>query len=223
MPVALPWTQTIPGPYLTQSNDAIPRVILTGRPCLYGTRAASLLEGLVSVTARWTEISRRKSGLTSHGREAETKTLDLLETARLPTGARGVDRVIREKPRMAATTDIAELLPHLERRGKEVAEGARILLARRADQEATAMRTILEEQKKRVAETATRYRDSQLLLDFNDDENRRLESNKRYWDKRLHAIDQEPATEPARIRSIYEVKARRIEPIGLVYLWPVTG
>ena len=85
------------------------------------------------------------------------------------------------------------------------------------------MRTILEEQKKRVAETATKYRDSQLMLDFNDDEHRQLESNKRHWDKRLHAIDQELATEPARIRSIYEVKAQRIEPIGLVYLWPVTG
>jgi hypothetical protein len=58
------------------------------------------------------------------------------------------------------------------------------------------------------------------LLDFNDDEQRQLESNKRHWDKRLYAIDQELATEPARIRSIYEVKAHRIEPIGLVYLWP---
>ncbi len=33
----------------------------------------------------------------------------------------------------------------------------------------------------------------------------------------------ELATEPERIRSIYEVKAQRIEPVGLVYLWPVTG
>ena len=205
---------------LTQSNDAIPRVILMGRLCLYGPRAARLHEELVPVTARWTELSQRKSGLSPYGREAETKTLDLLETALLPTGAKGVDPVIQEKLRIAAATDIAELLPHLERRGKEVAEGARILLAKRADQEATAMRTILEEQKKRVAETATKYRDSQLMLDFNDDENRQLESNKRHWDKRLHAIDQELATEPDRIRSIYEVKAQRIEPVGLVYLGP---
>ena len=95
--------------------------------------------------------------------------------------------------------------------------------AKRAEQESTAMTTILEDQKKRVAETAKKYSDSQLLLDFSDDENRQLESNKRHWDKRLHAIDQELATEPDRIRSIYEVKAQRIEPIGLVYLWPVTG
>ena len=29
--------------------------------------------------------------------------------------------------------------------------------------------------------------------------------------------------EPERIREIYQVKAKRIEPVGLVYLWPVTG
>ncbi len=31
------------------------------------------------------------------------------------------------------------------------------------------------------------------------------------------------ATEPERIRALYEVKAQRIEPVGLVYLWPVSG
>jgi hypothetical protein len=151
------------------------------------------------------------------------KTLDLLENALLPTGGKGVDPVIQEKLRTAAATDIAELLPHLERRGRELAADARILLAQRADEEATAMRTILEDQKKRVAETVGKYKDPQLMLGFNDDENRQLESNRRHWDKRLYAIDQGLATEPARIRSIYEVKAQRIEPIGLVYLWPITG
>jgi hypothetical protein len=131
--------------------------------------------------------------------------------------------VIQGKLREAAARDIQELLPHLELRGRELAEGARIALARRAEQEATAMRMILEEQKARVAETATKYRDPQMRLEFNDDEQRQLESNKRHWERRLHALDQELATEPGRIRALYEVRAQRIEPVGLVYLWPVTG
>jgi len=208
---------------LSQSNDAIPRVILMGRLCLYGPRAARLHEELVPVTARWIELSQRRSALNPYGREAEMKTLDLLESALLPSNAPDVDPVVQSKLREAAARDIEQLLPHLNQRGKELAEGARIALAKRAEHEATAMRTILEEQKKRVAETAGKYRDTQLFLDFNDDEQRQLESNKRHWHKRLHAIDQELATEPARIRSIYEVKAQRIEPVGLVYLWPVTG
>jgi len=208
---------------LSHSNDAIPRVILMGRLCLYGPRVARLHEELVPVTARWIELSQRKNALNPYGREAEMKTLDLLESALLPTNAPDVDPVIQAKLRQAAARDIEQLLPHLNQRGKELAEGARIALAKRSEQEATAMKTILEEQKKRIAETAGKYRDSQLLLDFNDDEQRQLESNKRHWDKRLHAIDKELATEPVRIRSIYEVKAQRIEPVGLVYLWPVTG
>ena len=200
---------------LSHSNDAIPRVILMGRLCLYGPRAARLHEELVPVTARWIELSQRKNALSPYGREAEMKTLDLLESALLPTNAPDVDPVIQAKLRQAAARDIEQFLPHLNQRGKELAEGARIALAKRAEQEATAMRTILEEQKKRVAETAGKFKDPQLLLDFNDDEQRQLESNKRHWDKRLHAIDQELATEPARIRSIYEVKAQRIEPVGL--------
>jgi hypothetical protein len=208
---------------LTHSRDAIPRVILMGRLCLYGPRAARLHEELVPVTARWVELTLRKGALSPYGRDAELKTLDLLETALLPAGGPGVDPVIQAKLAQAAAQDIQELLPHLTLRANELAEGARLALARRADQEASAMRAILEEQQKRVAETATKYKGSQLTLMFNDDEQRQLESNRRHWDKRLHAIDQELASEPERIRALYEVKAQRIEPVGLVYLWPVTG
>jgi hypothetical protein len=208
---------------LSQSNDAIPRVILMGRLCLYGPRAARLHEELVPITARWIETSLRKQAVAPYGREAELKTLDLLETALLPTNAPDVDPVIQAKLVQAASRDIEELLPHLQLRGRELAEGARIALSKRAEQEANAMRTILDEQKKRVAETAGKYRDPQLLLDFNDEEQRQLESNKRHWEKRLRSIDQELASEPERIRALYEVKAQRIEPVGLVYLWPVTG
>ena len=206
---------------LAHSKDAIPRVILMGRLCLYGPRAARLHEELVPVTARWIEPTLRKQSLSPYSREAELKTLDLLETALLPAGHSDVDPVVQEKLKNAAARDIAELLPHLEQRGKELGEGAKAALAKRAEEEAIAMKLILEEQKKRVAETAAQHRDPQMRLDFNDDENRQLESNKRHWEKRLLAIEQELATEPARIRSIYEIKAQRIEPIGLIYLWPV--
>jgi hypothetical protein len=182
-----------------------------------------LHEELVPVTARWIEPSLRKGALSPYAREAELKTRELLETALLPTNAPDVDPVIQAKLREAAARDIEELWPHLNRRTVELTEGARIALARRAEQEATAMRTILEEQKKRVGDTAGKYRDTQLSLDFNDEEQRQLEANKRHWEKRLQAIDRELASEPARIRAIYEVKAQRIEPVGLVYLWPVTG
>ena len=36
-------------------------------------------------------------------------------------------------------------------------------------------------------------------------------------------LEKELNSEPERIREIYQVKAKRIEPVGLVFLWPVTG
>ena len=50
-----------------------------------------------------------------------------------------------------------------------------------------------------------------------------LSANRRHWDKRLVAIDQELAKEPERIRDVYKVKAQQIEPVGLVYLWPMSS
>ena len=90
------------------------------------------------------------------------------------------------------------------------------------------MRDILETQKKHIQTTYARHEsmdDRQLRLNYGDDleELRQLELNKRYWAKRLENIDTELNTEPERIRDLYQVKARRIEPVGLVYLWPVTG
>jgi superfamily II DNA or RNA helicase len=208
---------------LAQASDTVPRIILLGRLCLYGPRASRLHEEIVPVTARWIEPSQRQQPLAPYAREAETKTLDLLEESLLPKARPTVSDVMQGRLREAAARDVEELLPHLKTQGRELAEGAKMLLARRADREAQDMREILELQKKRVTETAERFRDPQRMLNFASDEQRQLESNKRHWEKRLAAIDRELATEPERIRAVYDVKAQRIEPVGLVYLWPVTG
>ena len=60
----------------------------------------------------------------------------------------------------------------------------------------------------------------QLTLGFDEDEKRQLESNMRSWRVRLDQFDRELTQEPQRIQDFYEVRAQRIEPVGLVYLWP---
>ena len=64
---------------LAQAADSIPRVILLGRLSLYGRRAERLHEELVPLAARWIEPTRRQGPLKAYAREAEAKTLDLLE------------------------------------------------------------------------------------------------------------------------------------------------
>jgi superfamily II DNA or RNA helicase len=208
---------------LAQSTDAIPRIVLLGRLCLYGPGAARLHEELLPITARWTDPDIRKGTLAPYAREAETKTMSLLETSLIAGG--GVDGKILQQLQSSAPQDVQELLPHLQKRGEEYAADARKKLRERGDTEAKAMRDILETQKKHIADTVARHDkpDAQLKLGFAEDELHQLNDNRKYWAKRLATLENELRTEPDRIRDVYEVRASRIEPVGLVYLWPVTG
>ncbi len=217
---------------LAQASDAIPRVVLLGRLCLYGPGAARLHEELIEIAARWFDPKLRKGPLAPYAREAESKTLQLLEEALLLKSGQAITETVQRQLQACAPRDVQELLPHLQRRGEEYAADALKMLRERAEAEAKAMREILQTQKKHIAETAAAYEkgDSrQLKLRFHldepghEDERRQLEANKRHWVKRLASIDEELKTEPDRIRDVYDVKATRIEPVGLVYLWPVSG
>jgi hypothetical protein len=212
---------------LAQTTDAIPRVILLGRLCLFGPHAARLHEELLTVTARWIESDRRRPALQPYARDAEARTLTLLEESLLPAGRGRVTDVVERRLRGGVARDVRELLPHLNARGTELAAEAERLLADRGEREAKSMRDILQAQQKRIRETARKYDDDpQFRLRFageHEEESRQAEADRRYWDKRLAAIALELDREPARIREVYAVRARRIEPVGLVYLWPVTG
>jgi len=211
---------------LAQSTDSIPRVVLIGRLALYGQGGARLHEELLPITARWTDPRDRKDKLTPYAREAESRTLSLLDNALLQAEKNRIPDVVARRLQAAAPTDIRDLLPHLEARGSEHIQDAKKLLKERGEAEAEAMLKILETQKKHLDETVARYARPEIQLEFREfkeEERRQLEANQRYWTKRLQALAGELRTEPDRIRGIYEVKAQRIEPVGLVYLWPITG
>ena len=205
---------------LAQTKDAIPRVLLLGRLALYGPGAARLHEEIIPVTARWIDPAIRKSPLSPYAREAELKTLELLDDS-LVAAANVIQPKIVTNLQEAAARDIAELLPHLEARGQEYAEDAIRKLAKRGEDESKQMREILESQRKHIATTVEKS--SQAVLPFRDDEMRQLEANRKHWGRRLAELETELETEPARIRDVYQVRARRVEPVGIVYLWPVTN
>ncbi len=212
---------------LAQTSDAVPRVILLGRLCLYGPSAARLHEELVPITARWSDPATRKSAIAPYARDAETKTLFMLDESLLKAGSMVVSPESQQLLCQSAVRDIEELLPHLQQRGNEYAADANRKLSQRAEAESSTMRTILETQRKHIIESIKKHEKinpNQLKFDFADreDELHQLESNKRYWSKRLDMLQGELQSEPDRVRSLYAVQAQRIEPVGLVYLWPVT-
>ena len=210
---------------LAQAKDSIPRVILLGRLCLYGRRAERLHEEIVPLAARWIEPRRRSGPLRAYAREAETRTLDLLEqslTGRLDWTPHDV---IRARLLAAAPRDVAELLPQLEPRAGELAALATRRLRERGEREARDLDETLRRQRERIVEELGRHEGQykQIALEFDEEEQRQLQSNMRYWRMRLDQFDRDLEQEPRRIRAFYEVQAQRVEPVGLVYLWPETN
>lgn len=210
---------------LAQAADSIPRVILLGRLSLYGRGAERLHEELVPLAARWVEPSQRKGSLTAYARDAEAKTLDLLDRSLGERQREAPADPIQEKLLAAAPRDIAELLPQLEPRAAELAALAIEKLAKRGEREEKDLRETLERQRDRVREelAKTEPKIEQLTLGFDEEERRQLESDMRSWRTRLEQFDRDLEREPQRIREFYEVRAQRVEPVGLVYLWPETN
>src|SRR5690606_14005744 len=105
---------------LAQTSDSIPRVILLGRLSLYGRGAERLHEEVVALAARWVDPTQRKEPLSAYAREAEAKTLELLDRA-LGSRESGPSEIVQKRLLAAASQDVAELLRQLEPRAEDLA------------------------------------------------------------------------------------------------------
>lgn len=207
---------------LGQSDDAIPRVVLLGRLGLFGAGATRLHEEIITITARWEPPGKRAdSTLKPYAREAEARTMEILENS-LISEQNTLSDEVRAQLQASIEADVADLRLQLTTRAEAAGKAARIKLAERAEIEAKAIEDVLIAQKKRVESTLKRATEDadQLTFGFNDDEKRQLDLDRRYWKKWLETVDQDLIDEPARIRDFYKIEVDRIEPIGLVYLWP---
>ena len=207
---------------LATSPTADPRVILIGRLSVYGPGASRLHEEIVPVTARWVDPERRQGSLAPFGDTGEQTTLASLRTALDEAGSAAISDKVQERLHASAQDDIADLLPYLEARAGDALQEAEALLEKRAESESGSMVELLESQRARIQD-ALGDGSRQLPLGFDDNERRQLEADQRAWQRRLEAIEAELETEPARITDSYTIRADRVDPIGLVYLWPRTG
>ena len=135
------------------------------------------------------------------------------------------NETVRHRLLETAAQDIEELLPQLEPRAVELAKIAAERLAERGVREERDLRETLERQRRRVVEELAKYdRDfTQLTLGFDVEERRQVENNMRGWRRRLEQFEKDLEEEPTRVREFYEVRATRVEPVGLAYLWPETN
>ena len=85
------------------------------------------------------------------------------------------------------------------------------------------MKGLREGQRKRLEKEVSEPDAVQLQVDLDPEERSEREADRRFWGDRLVKLDRELTEEPDRLRRSYEVRAHRIEPVGLVYLWPTIG
>jgi hypothetical protein len=196
-----------------------------GRLALYGPAAARLHEEIIQVTAVWTDADRDKKPLRPFDEVREAKTLDQLEQALRESRSAPA----RAMARVQATVDkdLADLVPTMEKIAGERLAAAKRQLARRGEEEARSLANLLKSQRDRIAKAsadAEKDDPNQFLLPgVLEEERRERQADRRHWATRLTRLAGELADEPARIRASYEVRAHRLEPVGVFYLWPATN
>jgi SNF2 family DNA or RNA helicase len=200
---------------------AQPRVVLMGRLAVFGAGAARLHEEIIPITAIWTESERSRRSLRPLGESGEERTLNQLEEA-LRDATEAPDIAVARIQTLVGK-DIADLVPALEKIAAERLTTVAAQLAKRGEEEASSLSDLLTRQRSRIAQAAKNFDPNQLLLDLVPEERREREADRKYWEGRLTRLENEMRSEPKRLRESYEVRAHRLEPVGLVYLWPVSG
>lgn len=206
-----------------QTRDPVPRVVLLGRLSVFGDGAARLHDEVIALAARWVEPDARKGPLRPYAETAEERALSLLEEALVSSSSTPVPDSTRSRLLATSAKDLDSLLPALRERGEETLRRVAERLAERGRREGEELRAVLLAQKARIEAERAKHADPQLELGFAEDEKRQLAADRRHQERRLAELERELTTEPDRIRRSFEVRATRLEPVGLAYLWPVSG
>lgn len=188
-----------------------PRVVLLARLTLYAKGASSLHSQLIPLIATVNDSS--VTPLKSDGRTA----LEVLQELQASIeNARPADEMQVDAHRRRAAADALFLKPMIEEITAGIEEHTRAELAKNGEDQAHSIQRLLEEQKRSIA---ARLQGKQLELQLPEEIEQRKQDQE-HWARRLAAIDKEIAEEPDGVRERYRVTARRLEPVGLIYLLP---
>ncbi len=230
---------------IRDTTEDIVRAIAFGRLSLFGPGATRLHDELVPVMAPWYETGRNPpqppfpKGGSKTTRTSKGDFLDHLEPfsdvtdrqlfrelTQLLAKAPQLDDVpaaARKRLQNCAPEVFVALWPHISDEAESRAHEAERKLRERGSTESVALRKILLAQRGKIRDTLGER--SQLQIVFGDKEvaqQEQFEQDKKHMERRLTAIDNEIETEPQQIEELYQVAVRRLEPVGLVFLWPAT-
>ncbi|TGG96683.1 MAG: helicase [Aphanocapsa feldmannii 277cV] len=233
------------------SRDPQPEVVVLGRLSLFGQGAARLHDELITVVADWHPGDDRETALQPLPTATKDDTWKLLQEALKEAGSGGLPSVDTSRFQAMAEQDVQALLPLLKQESESALAAASALLKQRGGSEARALKDVLRGQRKRINATIKQRTRELAKLDkkaaeagpiglipgleeqvdvpaldlakLSSQERRQLSADQRHWERRLETIESELSSEPQRITDSYRVVTHRLEPAGLVYLWPISG
>ncbi len=163
----------------------------------------------------------------------------------------GMSEDNRDQLQAQAAADVAALKPALDQAAEQAQAVAAALLKQRGDAEAAALKEVLRAQRSRINATVKQRNRDLAKLDrqaaaaeptalipgleeqldvpaldlqkLTTQERKQLAADQKHWQRRLETIESELSSEPKRIQESYRVITHRLEPAGLVYLWPISG
>jgi SNF2 family DNA or RNA helicase len=233
------------------SRDPQPRVLVLGRLSLLGQGATRLHDELISVIADWHPGADRAAALRPLGGAQRDQAWATITQA-MEAGQSGViSAAIRSQLQAEALDDVSALKPVLDWAAYQAQAAAAELLKQRGATEASALKEVLRAQRSRIHATVRQRNRDLAKLDrqaaaaeptalipgleeqldvpaldlqkLSSQERKQLAADQKHWQRRLETIETELASEPKRIQESYRVITHRLEPAGLVYLWPISG
>jgi hypothetical protein len=226
-------------------------VLVLGRLSLFGQGATRLHDELISVIADWHPGADRTTALQPLIDGEREQAWNALRQALEAGTTEGIFETRRDQLQAQAAADVAALKPALDQAAERAQAVAAALLKQRGDAEAAALKEVLRAQRSRINATVKQRNRDLAKLDrqaaaaeptalipgleeqldvpaldlqkLTTQERKQLAADQKHWQRRLETIETELSSEPKRIQESYRVITHRLEPAGLVYLWPISG
>lgn len=196
--------------------DSVRRVLAIGRLSLFGQGATRLHEDLIIAEARCTQ-----DGVQPYSDSAGRITRRVLDELLAHNPAPHPSPEIRAQVAFRAEEDYAALWPLIAAQAQEDQDKAEKLLHERGQSESAELSRLLDIQATRIQAGLGELAQLSLGLDAVDQAQReQLRRDREHMENRLKELDGERASEPKSIRDGYAVALRRLEPVGIIYLWP---
>ena len=233
------------------SRDPQPRVLVLGRLSLFGQGATRLHDELISVIADWHPGADGTTALQPLIDSEREHAWNVLRQALDAGTTEGISETLRQQLQAQTPHDVAALKPALDQAAEQAQAVAAALLKQRGDAEAAALKEVLRAQRSRINATVKQRNRDLAKLDrqaaaaeptalipgleeqldvpaldlqkLTTQERKQLAADQKHWQRRLETIEAELSSEPKRIQDSYRVITHRLEPAGLVYLWPISG